>query len=69
MNPAVISYALSILGQIPALIMAGQDIMNLIQQGQAALVKMGEEKRDPTPEEWEALNTAMKAAHDALQKA
>ena len=62
-----IAYAIQLLGLLPQLIGAGQGVMNLINQGQAALSNMIAEKRDPTPEEWAALDAMRDALHRQVQ--
>jgi hypothetical protein len=56
MNPAVLLYAIQILQAIPQLLAAGQSVMGSVNQGTTALQNMLAEKRDPTPEEWAALD-------------
>lgn len=56
MNPTAIAYALQVLGALPALISDAQKAKTLIDEASANLVNMQNEKRDPTPAEWSALN-------------
>ncbi len=51
-----IAYALQLLAALPPLIEAGINIKNTIEEATSALGKMQTEKRDPTVEEWNALN-------------
>jgi hypothetical protein len=64
---AAISYAIQLLGMMPGLIAAGQSVMGLVTQGQTALSKMQAEKRDPSPEEWAALDQMRDALHAQVQ--
>lgn len=50
-------FAMQLLAQVPALIEGGHDVARLIEDGNAALKKMQEENRGPTPAEWAALNS------------
>jgi hypothetical protein len=63
-----LAYAIQLLSVLPQLILAGQDVMELINKGQSTLQNMQDEKRDPTPAEWEALDsliaTLRKDLHD-----
>lgn len=61
------AYALQLLSMMPSVIAAGQSLMTIINQGQTALSNMIAEKRDPTPEEWAALNVIRDANHAAVQ--
>lgn len=64
MNPAALLYAIQVLNALPQLIMTGQNVLGLIQQHRDALELMAAEKRDPTAEEWAALNGTI----DTLRK-
>lgn len=55
MMPAL-AFALQALQVLPGLVSAGVDIAHLVNQTTTALGKMQAEKRDPTQEEWDALN-------------
>lgn len=61
------AYALQLLTMLPQLIGAGQSVMTLINQGQAALANMIAEKRGPSVEEWAALNAVRDALHQQVQ--
>ncbi len=61
-----LAFAIELLGQVPALIAAGKDVVALAQSGHAALTAMQAENRDPTPAEWDALNAQIKALRDEL---
>ena len=49
--------ALQALSVVPQLVSAGAEVVNLTMDTITALEKMQAEKREPTPEEWEAINT------------
>jgi len=57
--PAFI-YATQLLGMLPSLLAAGKNVVDLVEHGNAALKAMTDEKRDPTPAEWDALNTKIR---------
>jgi hypothetical protein len=59
-----IPFAITLLSSLPQLIKAGMDVTSLIQDSMAKMKTMEEEKRDPTPQEWDALNAQI----DALRK-
>lgn len=59
-------YATQLLGMLPALIASGKSVVDLVESGNAALKAMADEKRDPTPAEWDALNAKIKALQDEL---
>lgn len=59
-------FVIQLLSSLPALIQAGIDVTGLIQQSSDAIKRMQAEKRDPTPEEWDALNSRIKALRDEL---
>lgn len=61
-----IAFALEILTQVPALIAAGVQVKGLIDSGTASLQAMQNEKRDPTPAEWSALNAQIAALQKEL---
>lgn len=61
MNPAAIAYAIQLLSQLPALIMAGQEVVDLIKKGTASLEDMQATGRDPTDAEWKELNDSTAA--------
>jgi hypothetical protein len=62
-----LAYAIQLLSMLPSLIGAGQGVMSLITQGQTALANMVAEKRDPTAEEWAALDAMRDTLHKAVQ--
>lgn len=51
-----IAFAMNILSELPALIGAGIDVVDLITKGNDALKKMQVENRAPSDEEWAELN-------------
>ena len=63
-----IAYALQLLQVLPSLISAGRDVVGLVSQGSAALKTMAAENRDPTDEEWTALNALIEGLQDELHK-
>ncbi len=60
------AYALSLLTELPGLISSGKQVIDLIQQGTAAMKAMQAEGRDPTSAEWDALNAQIKSLRDEL---
>lgn len=67
MSPLALQYVIALLSQVPALVAAGQQVIGTINQA----ITMGNtfvaEKRDPTPEEWAALDAARDALHKQVQ--
>lgn len=59
MNPAILTYALQLLGVLPSLIEAGASVVDLVQNGKAKIQQMQDENRGPTDEEWAALNDSI----------
>lgn len=57
MGPQALMYAMQLLAQLPALIEGGHEVVGLVKDANDALKKMQSENRDPTPEEFEALNS------------
>lgn len=51
-----LGFAIEILGQLPGLISAGVDVISLINKTNDSLKDMQANDRDPTDEEWQALN-------------
>jgi len=66
MELTAIAYALQLLQAIPTLLAAGRDVAAMIEQGSTALKAMQAEGRDPTPEEWDALNATIAALRAEL---
>jgi hypothetical protein len=56
MNPTAIAYAVQLVGALPGLIQAGVDITRTLREGQSKLQQFEAEGRNPTPQEWDALN-------------
>jgi hypothetical protein len=52
----VLAYALQVLGALPQLLVAGQDVLDLVEQSNAKLEAMQDAGRDPTPAEWKELD-------------
>lgn len=52
-------YAIQVLQALPTLIAAGQSVVTLVEQTNARLRVMQDERRDPTPEEWAELNATI----------
>lgn len=59
-------YALQILEALPALMLAGQNIVEMVASSSAKLKVMIDEKRDPTEAEWEELNGQIDALRAEL---
>ena len=51
-----IAYAIELLSILPSLIGAGRDVRELVENGTSALKAMQDENREPTAQEWDALN-------------
>lgn len=60
------AYALSLLTELPSLIASGKEVIGLIQTGTAALKTMQIENRDPSPAEWDQLNSQIDALRAEL---
>lgn len=56
MNTTSIAFALAILQALPTLIQAGDQALQLIEEGIASLQAMQAQNRDPTDAEWQAIN-------------
>lgn len=63
---SAVALALQVFSILPSLIEAGLEVKELIETTQAALQKMQDEKRDPTPEEWNAINNKIEALRAQL---
>lgn len=68
MNPAALLYAIQVLNALPSLIATGQNVLATVQTYRDAMERMAAEKRDPTAEEWAALNSAIDAQRALLHK-
>jgi hypothetical protein len=62
-----LQYVLQLLNLLPSLIATGQSVMATVNQGTTALQNMIAEKRDPTAEEWAALDKMRDALHQQVQ--
>lgn len=60
----VLIYALQVLNILPQLLQAGKDIGGILETANTALKAMQENGRDPSAEEWAALNAQI----DMLRK-
>jgi hypothetical protein len=61
-----LAYATHFLASLPALLAVGAEVASLIDQVNGKLSQFAAEKRDPNPEEWEALNTSIAAKRQQL---
>lgn len=59
-------FAVQLLTALPGLIQAGMNVTTLIGDSTTKLKAMHDENRDPTPEEWSALNAQIKALRGEL---
>lgn len=59
-------YATQLLTMLPSLLAAGKNVVELVETGNAALKAMADENREPTPDEWDALNARIKALQKEL---
>lgn len=59
-------YALQILESLPALMLAGQNVVDMVASSSAKLRVMVDEKRNPTDDEWEELNGQIDALRAEL---
>lgn len=53
---SAIQFAMLLLQNVPAIVAAGKDVIAYIKEGMESLRSMQDENRDPTTEEWEALD-------------
>ncbi len=63
-----LSLALSVLTQLPSLISAGVNVIALVKNTEATITKAQAENRDPSPDEWLALNTQIEALRAQLHQ-
>lgn len=61
-----LAFALAALQQISALIEAGAEVKQLVDNTSAALKTMQDEGRDPTDAEWASLNTQVDSLRASL---
>lgn len=59
--PLAFSFAVQVLSQLPALIAAGIDVVDLIKSTNSSLQKMKDENREPTDQEWDDLNSMIES--------
>lgn len=69
MNRTAAEYALEILEALPALLPAGQGVLDMISGGTATLKAMIADNRKPTEDEWQALNDQTEALRQQLHSA
>ena len=63
---ATLVYAIQLLSALPQVIAAGGSILQMVTDGNARLQAMAAENRNPTAEEWLALNTEIVALRSQL---
>lgn len=61
-----LAFATQLLAALPQLISAGVEVTGLIDRGRAKLQAFQDEGRDPSPGEWEELNTAIEQKRQEL---
>lgn len=61
-----LAFAVNLLTALPALIQAGVDVTNLVNDSADKLKSMQDEKRDPSPQEWADLNAQIAALRGEL---
>lgn len=64
--PAALLFATQVLGALPQLIQDGQEVAGLVTTANTALKAMQDEKRDPTPAEWDAVNAHLRELQGEL---
>jgi len=64
---AILEYALAVIQYIPKAIALGKSIVDWVNEQSAIIKRMVDEGRDPTPEEWDALNAVIEAKHEQIQ--
>ena len=62
-----IAYAIQLLNTIIPLIPVASSLFTQVQQQRNLLEQMAAEKRDPTPEEWAALDAIRDSLHAKIQ--
>lgn len=60
------AYVLQLLAVLPQLISSGRDVIGLVQHATETARRMHDEKRDPTPQEWDELNARIGALQTEL---
>ena len=68
MNPLQAAFILQILESLPGLILAGANVVGMIEQSRAAVRLMVSEDRDPLDSEWQALNDTTAALRQELHQ-
>lgn len=68
MLTTALAYAMQVLNILPGLMAAGHSVVELVTETNTALAKMQEEKRDPSPEEWDALNAKIEVLRGQLHQ-
>ena len=63
-----LAYIIQLLGVVPQLIGAGTNIVAQWQARVQSAQTMVTEQRDPTPEEWDALNSTIAALRTQLHR-
>ncbi len=64
--PQAIMFAIQAMSALPGLIKAGIDITNMVTETTAKLELMHKEQRDPTVDEWNALNAQIAILRNRL---
>lgn len=66
--PQAVMFAIQALTALPGLVKAGIDITNMVTEATSKLELMQKEKRDPTVDEWNALNTQIANLRNQLHR-
>lgn len=66
MGPGAITFALQLLAQLPGLIAAGAQVVELVNQTRERLEDMQANNREPTAQEWEELNQRIDSLRQQL---
>jgi N-acyl-D-aspartate/D-glutamate deacylase len=66
MNPTTLNLALNLLTALPGLIEAGANVVAVVQHGTAKVKQLQTEGRDPTPAEWDELDTMINGLRGQL---
>lgn len=61
MGPTVLALVASVLSELPGLITAGQDVINIIDQTSVVVQNAQKTGADPTAAEWEAIDSQIKS--------
>lgn len=59
-------FAIALLQNLPALLAAGADVVGLVTEANGRIATAQKEKRDPTPADWDWLNSEIKGLQDRL---